>query len=127
MNKENDSASHVLLKNTSHKNVKPYHIETLEKYERCPPSNVNFALVGIYESRDEAHAAMIADAGDIEPVYMLDRDGKVHCEKCGSCDAKVLFPENDETLPTFSICFDCKLVWPFKGTLKDDGIVYRCL
>ena len=49
---------YVLLKHEPFNPVKPYHIESLERYEMNPPKNLGFKMFGLYASIPDAVSAM---------------------------------------------------------------------
>ncbi len=71
---------HVLLKHNPQNKIKPYHIETYEKYITRLILNKKYELIGIYFSEKAAFKAMIKDAKKYKgiPVREILDNAKVN-------------------------------------------------
>ena len=52
---------YVLLKHEPYNPYKPYHFESLRRYEARPPGNKNYKLFGVYDSMKEVFAKIDED------------------------------------------------------------------
>jgi hypothetical protein len=52
---------YVLLKHEPFNPIKPYHIESLKRFEESSPKNPKFKLYGIYNSELYAYRAMVKE------------------------------------------------------------------